>query len=196
MIRILKHSLRRAPRRTRPAPGHHHLRPVRNPDDRALPRPPRPPAPRLRMPAIHGRARSPDLPGPPRGKPGRRDRPADDRRPHPAGRRSRAHRRSRAPAARRQPPCRRRRARPLPRRGDPPPLPGRRPRQPARRRHPEADWNTALRALNDANDACDKAQNTAPADLAEAQKPASARWSPTSPRSGTTRPPRGEKASA
>jgi Recombinase/Recombinase zinc beta ribbon domain len=34
----------------------------------------------------------------------------------------------------------------------------------------EADWNTALRALHDARDACDKAQNTAAADLAETRK--------------------------
>jgi hypothetical protein len=57
-----------------------------NRDDRALPRPPRPRAPRLRMPASHGRARRPDLPGPSRGKPGRSDRPADDRHPGPLSR--------------------------------------------------------------------------------------------------------------
>ena len=34
----------------------------------------------------------------------------------------------------------------------------------------EADWNTALRALNDAKDAYDKAQNAATANLAETQK--------------------------
>jgi hypothetical protein len=34
----------------------------------------------------------------------------------------------------------------------------------------EADWNTALRALNDAKDAYDKAQNAAAANLAETQK--------------------------
>jgi hypothetical protein len=60
----------------------------------------------------------------------------------------------------------------------------------------EADWNIALRALNDAKDAYDKAQSAATANLAETQKPASASWSPTSSRSGTTRPPRRENASA
>jgi hypothetical protein len=34
----------------------------------------------------------------------------------------------------------------------------------------EADWNTALRALNDAKDACGTAQNAATANLAEIQK--------------------------
>jgi hypothetical protein len=60
----------------------------------------------------------------------------------------------------------------------------------------EADWNTALRGLNDAQDACDKARNAATAELADTQKTASASWSPTSPRSGTTRPLRSENASA
>jgi hypothetical protein len=58
----------------------------------------------------------------------------------------------------------------LPRRPRPPPLPGRRPRQPASRRTLEADWNTALRALNDAQAAYDKARDQHPGQLTPEQK--------------------------
>ena len=49
---------RTAPRRTRPAAGHHHLRPVRAADDRPLPPPPRPGDPHLHVPARRHRKRA------------------------------------------------------------------------------------------------------------------------------------------
>ena len=60
----------------------------------------------------------------------------------------------------------------------------------------EADWNTALRALTQAQDAYDHARRTTPGSSPTPRKPGSGSWSPTCPRSGTTPPPRPASASA
>ena len=60
----------------------------------------------------------------------------------------------------------------------------------------EADWNTALRALGDAQAAYDKAREQHPGQLTEEQKTRIRRSSPTCPASGTTPPPRHASASA
>ena len=60
----------------------------------------------------------------------------------------------------------------------------------------EADWNTALRALSDAQDAYDKARKQPPGSSPTRRRPGSASWSPTCPRSGTTPPPPPANASA
>ena len=60
----------------------------------------------------------------------------------------------------------------------------------------EADWNTALRALNQAQDACDQARKQHRRQLTDAQKARIRSWSPTCPRSGTTPPPPPANASA
>ena len=60
----------------------------------------------------------------------------------------------------------------------------------------EADWNTALRALNDAQETYDKARRSTPASSPAPRKPASPSSSPTCPPSGTTPPPRCGNANA
>ena len=134
---------RAAPRRTRAAAGHHHLRPLRAADDRPLPGAA---AASTEVPTYicqrdgieNGRRACAVIPG---AHPRPAHRAAAHRHPHPAGHRSRPAGLRRTPAASRR--SRRaarrpRRARPLPRRPGPPPLPRRRPRQPARRRHPRS----------------------------------------------------------
>ena len=60
----------------------------------------------------------------------------------------------------------------------------------------EADWNTALRALRQAQDTCEQARKQDTGQLTAAQKTRSTSWSPTCPRSGTTPPPPPGNASA
>ena len=60
----------------------------------------------------------------------------------------------------------------------------------------EADWNTALRALDQAQDACEQAASTIPGSSPPPGRPGSASSSPTCPRSGTTPPPPPASASA
>ena len=60
----------------------------------------------------------------------------------------------------------------------------------------EADWNTALRALNDTQAAYDKAREQHPGQLTEEQKTRIRGSSPTCPASGTTPPPRHASVSA
>ena len=60
----------------------------------------------------------------------------------------------------------------------------------------EADWNTALRALNQAQEGYEKARKEHTGQLTKPRRTGSANWSPTCPRSGTTLPPRCGNASA
>jgi Recombinase zinc beta ribbon domain/Recombinase len=60
----------------------------------------------------------------------------------------------------------------------------------------EADWNTALRALSDAQAACDKAASSTPAHSPPPSRPGSPSSSPTCPAPGTTPPPPCTNASA
>ena len=60
----------------------------------------------------------------------------------------------------------------------------------------EAGWNTALRALDDAQEAYDTAPGRTPGSSPAPRRPGSASSSPTCPASGTTPPPRCANASA
>ena len=130
-------------------------------------------SPHLRVPARRHLPRPPDLPGRPRLRPRPADRAAAHRHPHPARHRGRPHRPGRAPAPRRR--SRALRAAHVER--------ARYHADLARRRYLavdpanrlvadtlEADWNTALRALAEAQDTCEQARKHDTGQLTDAQK--------------------------
>ena len=162
---------RAAPRRTRAAAGHHHLRDLRAAHDRPLP-----PAPPQLLPTYvcqrDNTPRPPDLPGRPRRRARPADRAAAHRHPHPAGRRAALTVQPNSSTAPTKPSAARRaveRARYH--------------AELARRRYLavdpanrlvadtlEADWNTALRALSQAQDTCDQARKNHAGQLTDTQK--------------------------
>ena len=60
----------------------------------------------------------------------------------------------------------------------------------------ETDWNTSLRAQNEAQEAMTTPASNTSASSPAHRRPGSSSWSPTCPRSGTTPPPRPGNASA